>query len=238
MMILANNFGNYFISKITKIHSFLDGHCTDQPVLPDEQTDHKFSSFNVIDEGTVQDLITKAPSKSCILDPIPTNLLKDCSFILLFILTRIVNISLQTGCFPSSWKNACSQLHEHMVVYDLYPAHQSAYRKDHSTETAIIKIMNDILLSMNDQRVTLLLLLDLSAAFDTVDHALLLQCLQTKFDICGTALVQVGRQDNCQYQPLSFACEIGQLTSTGYPSETSLPCIYCRCSPYFFLQNL
>ena len=221
--ILANNFGNYFISKLTKTHSFLDGHCTDQPVFPDEQTDHKFSSFNIIGEGTVQDLITKAPSKSCILDPIPANLLKNCSFILLPILPRIVNTSLQTGCFPNSWKNAVlypklkkdgleitynnfrpvsnltfisklteraasSQLHKHMVVNDLYPAYQSAYRKHHSTETAIIKIMNDILLSMNDQRVTLLLLLDLSAAFDTVDHALLLQRLQTKFSICGTAL--------------------------------------------------
>ena len=75
-----------------------------------------------------------------------------------------------------------------MVVNDLYPAHQSAYRKHHSTEAAIIKIMNDILLSMNDQHVTLLLLLDLSAAFDTVDNTLLLQSLQTKFGIHGTAL--------------------------------------------------
>lgn len=221
--ILANNFGNYFISKIAKIQSSLDGYCIDQPVLPDDPTNYQFSSFDIIDEGTVQDLITKAPSKTCNLDPIPTNLLKECSVILLPILTRIVNTSLQIGCFPKSWKNAVlspklkkdgleitynnfrpvsnlsfisklteraasSQFHEYMVVNDLYPAYQSAYRKYHSTETTILKIMNDILLSMNDQCVTLLLLLDLSAAFDTVDHALLLQRLQTKFGVCGTAL--------------------------------------------------
>ena len=52
----------------------------------------------------------------------------------------------------------------------LYPPNQSSYRKNHSTETALLKVTNDILLNMNKQHVTLLVLLDLSAAFDTVDH--------------------------------------------------------------------
>ena len=52
---------------------------------------------------------------------------------------------------------------------------QSAYRANHSTETVLLQVKNDILLNMNKQHVTLLVLLDLSAAFDTVDHVILLR---------------------------------------------------------------
>ena len=52
----------------------------------------------------------------------------------------------------------------------------------------MIEVANDILLNMSSQRVTLLVLLDLSAAFDTVDHAILLKRLTTDFGIGGKAL--------------------------------------------------
>jgi hypothetical protein len=55
---------------------------------------------------------------------------------------------------------------------------QSAYRKFHSTETALLKIHSDLLTSMDEGRVTALTLLDLSAAFDTIDHAILLNRLE------------------------------------------------------------
>ena len=71
------------------------------------------------------------------------------------------------------------QIHEHMVDTNLYPNAQSAYRVHHSTETALLKVKNDILLNMNKQHVTLLVLLDLSAAFDTVEHKILLEALNT-----------------------------------------------------------
>ena len=62
------------------------------------------------------------------------------------------------------------QIHEHMMKFELYPLLQSAYRAGRSTETALLKVQNDILLNMDRMRVTLLVLLDLSGAFDTVDH--------------------------------------------------------------------
>ncbi len=65
---------------------------------------------------------------------------------------------------------------------------QSAYRKFHSTETALLKIHSDILKSMDEGRVTALTLLDLSAAFDTIDHAILLKRLENWFGITHTAL--------------------------------------------------
>ena len=64
----------------------------------------------------------------------------------------------------------------------------SAYRKSHSTETALVKIVNDILLDMNRQHASLLVLLDLSAAFDTVGHTILLRRLETSFGVTGDAL--------------------------------------------------
>ena len=60
------------------------------------------------------------------------------------------------------------QLQTHMLDHALYPLLQSAYRKSHSTETALIKVQNDILMNMDRQQVTLLVLLDLSAAFNTI----------------------------------------------------------------------
>ena len=65
---------------------------------------------------------------------------------------------------------------------------QSAYRKNHSTETALLKVTNDILMEMESQHAVLLVLLDLSAAFDTADHSVLLRRLQTSFGISGAPL--------------------------------------------------
>ena len=78
--------------------------------------------------------------------------------------------------------------HCHICMDNLCPANQSSYRKNYSTETALLRVKNDILLNMNKQHVTLLVLLDLSAAFDTVDHNVLLSRLHSKFGISGTAL--------------------------------------------------
>ena len=81
-----------------------------------------------------------------------------------------------------------NQIYDHLLRSGLYPQLQSAYRRYHRTETTLVKVANDILLDMNSQRVTLLVLLDLSAAFDTVDHAILLKRLTTNFGIGGMAL--------------------------------------------------
>ena len=65
---------------------------------------------------------------------------------------------------------------------------QSAYRAFHSTETALFKVKDDILRGIDNQRITCLILLDLSAAFNTVSHPLLLNRLKHHFGIQGTVL--------------------------------------------------
>jgi hypothetical protein len=70
----------------------------------------------------------------------------------------------------------------------LLPCTQSGFRRGHSTETAITKILSDLLGMVDRGDTAILALLDLSAAFDTVDYDILLKRLSTSFGICGQAL--------------------------------------------------
>ena len=81
-----------------------------------------------------------------------------------------------------------SQIQCHMIKNNLFGQLQSAYRFHHSTEITLSKVTNDLLMNMDKGHVSLSLLPDLSAAFNIVDHEILLQSLQTKLGVCGTAL--------------------------------------------------
>ena len=76
-----------------------------------------------------------------------------------------------------------------MEAYNLLPSRHSAYRAHHSTETALIDVNNRIVRNMDrGGHASVLVLLDLSSAFDTVDHAILLELLQKRFWVTGIAL--------------------------------------------------
>ena len=87
---------------------------------------------------------------------------------------------------------------------ELFPEFQSAYSKSHSTETVLVKIVNDILLDMSRQHVSLLVLLDLSALFDTVDHTILLRRLETSFGVTGDALKWIAPYLSARYQRVTI----------------------------------
>ena len=76
----------------------------------------------------------------------------------------------------------------HTAEFNLLPSKQSAYRPFHSTETAILSVHNDLVCTIDNRQISLLVLLDLSAAFDTVDHDILLSVLEHRFAVHGTAL--------------------------------------------------
>ena len=67
-------------------------------------------------------------------------------------------------------KIVLSQLSTYLNANKLFPVSQSAYRPGNSTETALLKLMNDVLHALDNSDAYLLTLLDLSAAFDTIDH--------------------------------------------------------------------
>ena len=98
---------------------------------------------------------------------------------------------------PVSNLQYVSKLAERAVVNQLchhadngypLPSCQSAYRAGHSTESALAKVQSDILLNMDAQKVTQLVLIDLSAAFDTVYHRILLDIMSGYFGVSGSAL--------------------------------------------------
>ena len=93
-----------------------------------------------------------------------------------------------------------AQLEDHIEKNHLGTVHQLAYRKHHSCETSIIKICNDILWAMENEKIRALVAINLSAAFDTVDHKILLQTLENLFGINNTALAWYSNYlSNCSF---------------------------------------
>ena len=82
----------------------------------------------------------------------------------------------------------CVQLIDHLKNNNLYEVFQSAYRQLHSTETALLRVHNDLLNAVDSHGGAILVLLDLSAAFDTIDHDKLLDILDTSFGVRGDVL--------------------------------------------------
>ncbi len=82
-----------------------------------------------------------------------------------------------------------SQFEIYMVENDFNDHMQSAYWKYHSTETALVKVHNDIMETIDGGSCVILVLLDLSTAFDTVDHEILLHRLEKRLGVTGSALL-------------------------------------------------
>ena len=82
----------------------------------------------------------------------------------------------------------CMQLMAYLTSNSLLPSRQSAYRRHHSVETALVRVYNDLLQSLDKQQEAVLILLDMTAAFDTVDHQILLSRLNNRFGVTGVAL--------------------------------------------------
>ena len=82
-------------------------------------------------------------------------------------------------------KLVAKRLGEHMIEYSMYDPMQSAYKLGHSTETALVNY--DMLSSLDAGKCTVLVSLDLSAAFDTINHNVLLNRLHHMYRITGTA---------------------------------------------------
>jgi hypothetical protein len=270
---LAERFSNFFMDKIEKIRASL----TDTPSSHEHHVDRlatdvpKLTAFDLATEEEVRKIIMDSKSNSCLLDPIPTSLLKDNLDAVLPIITAMVNMSMEQGLVPPNMKLALVipllkkilldpeilknfrpvsnlsfvskitekvvgvRLNKHVIDNNLDELFQSAYRQFHSTETALLRVQNDILRAADKQQVCALVLLDLSAAFDTVDHTILLSRLSSDFGISGTPLSWVESYLTDRYQQVIINGSMSNLNELkcGVPQGSVLgPLLFVRyCQP-------
>ena len=97
-----------------------------------------------------------------------------------------------------------ARLRPHLTNSNNFSKRQSAYRQGHSTETALLDVLDSVHTAADSKEVTLLIGLDLSAAFDTVCHSTLMKRLHIEFGVSGTALswIQSYLQDRSQFVKL------------------------------------
>ena len=105
-------------------------------------------------------------------------------------------------------KLVLSQVSSYLNSHNLYNTCQSAYGPGHSTETALLKVVNDLFLSLNKDNISVLALLDFSSAFDTIDHTIQVYRLHTDFGFTDTVLQWFSSYltDRTHYVSLSNHC--------------------------------
>ena len=209
---LAQRFNEFFIEKIVKIRESI-GQCND-PTPEGLSVLCTMTSFSQVSVEYVGKLISSASNKSCDLDPMPTELVKMGARHIAPIITRLINLSLSQGTFPTELKTAVvrpslkkprldaeelvnyrpianlpliskliektavAQLNDYLSANELLEENQSAYPANHSTETALLHVYDNIIRSIGDKKAVLFVMIDLSAAFDTIDFEILQGTLQ------------------------------------------------------------
>ena len=104
----------------------------------------------------------------------------------------------------------------HLDKNNLSNPNQSAYKPLHSTETALLKIHNDICMNMYTGKTTALVLLNLSAAVDTLDHSSIIELLSGWYGISGTALYWVRSYLSNRVQMVKLLDKLGEPFKTDY----------------------
>lgn len=121
-------------------------------------------------------------------------------------------------------KLALSRVRPHVLSSGNFSEFQSAYRAGHSTETALLRVYDDIVRNADTQQTTVLLALDISAAFDTIDFSTLVDRLSTDFGIGGSALGWLHSfvSDRTQYVGVGISRSAPVLCPSGVPQGSVL----------------
>jgi hypothetical protein len=218
----ADEFADYFVNKIAEIRQSTV--TAPPPIIAGRTVAHKLDSFSPITPEEVMLLLNRSSNKQCILDPIPTWLLKSVSSHIAPVIATMCNKSFAQSVFPDLHKKAVvrpllkkpnldtsdlasyrpisnlsfisktlerlvsRRFTKHSDEQGLFSDTQSAYRENYSTETALVRLHNDIVTAIDHGEVGALVLLDLSAAFETVDHTILIDVLRERFGVEADAL--------------------------------------------------
>uniref|UniRef100_A0A8C4TIN9 Reverse transcriptase domain-containing protein n=1 Tax=Erpetoichthys calabaricus TaxID=27687 RepID=A0A8C4TIN9_ERPCA len=222
---VCEEFLHFFRNKIKDLNNSTNINTSSVYISPCFPTpSSSFSKFSPVTSAFVNDLLYKMRPTTCVLDPIPTTLLKSCLHAIIPTVTTIINSSLDTGSVPLTFKIAsvtptlkksgldadnlnnfrpishlpflskvlervvASQLTNYLTSNNLMEPFQSGFRARHSCETALLRVTNDLLMAADSGQTSILILLDLSAAFDTVRHDILLSRMENMLGISGTAL--------------------------------------------------
>ena len=268
---LTSRFSTFFSEKFETIRVAFQSHST----LPSSSTtDHHpvpwLSRLELLPTATTSDihsLLIKSPTTSCVLDPLPTWLLKDVSDNVVPFLTKLINASIASGVVPCCLKHAnvtpepkkanidqdnmssyrpirnpfVSKLLEryvarclldHITANTLLERHQSAYKSHYSTETALVMVQYDILGALDRRYGVILVLLDMSAAFDTVNHEILLSRLEHRYGMAGSMLASM----RSYITPSPTGRNIGVIFDTEMSMVSHVK--HVCCTPYYHLRKI
>ncbi|KAI5623819.1 hypothetical protein C0J50_16500 [Silurus asotus] len=192
----ANDFASFYDEKIRKICQTF----TSSPTMTtqhSQQSTTSLSSFSTLTEDEILQVIRSCNPTTCPLDTIPSNTLQTIAQDLLPFISTIINGSLTSGYVPTTFKQARvipilkkpaldpSDINNYRPN-NLHDPNQSGFKTAHSTETALLAVSEKLHAARSAKLSSVLIFLDLSAAFDTVNHNTLLSTLKS-LGICGTA---------------------------------------------------
>ena len=227
---MLEKFSNYFVDKSAAIRLKLDQSNKDAQIVNDERITPppELSSFTPATVDEVVKLIKQSATKSChVKENLEAVAPIICDIVNLSLKNGIFPTELKKTIVPPLIKKStldkndlenyrpvsnlsfiskitekivASRFKKHLLENSLHEPKQSAYRSHHSTETALISVTIDIMCAVDQKKAVVLVLLDLSAAFNTIDHSILLNRLHKRYGITGTALsrFETYLTDRCQ----------------------------------------
>ncbi|KAK3537535.1 hypothetical protein QTP70_013397 [Hemibagrus guttatus] len=193
----AKDFATFYTEKIERICQTF----TSLPTSPTSHSQHSttpsLTQLSTVASEEVLQITRSCNPTTCPLDPIPSAMLQTISPDLLPFITTVINGSLMSGHVPTAFKKARvipilkkpaldpSDISNYRPN-NLHDPNQSGFKAAHSTETALLAVTEKLHAARSAKLSSVLILLDLSAAFDTVNHKTLLSTLRS-LGICGTA---------------------------------------------------
>ncbi|KAK3557743.1 hypothetical protein QTP86_000303 [Hemibagrus guttatus] len=193
----AEDFASFYTEKIERICQTF----TSFPTSPTSHNQHSatpsLTQLSTVAAEEVLQITRSCNPTTCPLDPIPSAMLQTISPDLLPFITTVINGSLTSGHVPTAFKKARvipilkkpaldpSDISNYRPN-NLHDPNQSGFKAAHSTKTALLAVTEKLHAARSAKLSSVLILLDLSAAFDTVNHKTLLSTLRS-LGICGTA---------------------------------------------------